>query len=97
MDYTYFIPDEVLLHLFSYIQDHITLCHIACVCKRYGLIIGDYVVSKVSCFACVVRNCVVLCDIAWCCAVLCGVVWCFVALCVVLCCSVLCCVACYVV
>lgn len=35
-DYTYLVPDEVLLHLLSYLMDPVALCQVACVCKRYS-------------------------------------------------------------
>jgi len=37
-DFASLIPDEIWLHLFSFIDDVKTLCRLSEVCKRYPLI-----------------------------------------------------------
>ena len=28
------VPDEILLNVFAYLDDAVSLCHVTCVCKR---------------------------------------------------------------
>ena len=43
LDWTYLVPDEVLLHLFSYVGDAVSLCNVSAVCRRFWRGGGKYV------------------------------------------------------